>query len=206
VVVPSLRPRGPVPPRFELVVLAASAGGLEALITIFSRLPAEFPVPLAVVLHHSVQLPHLLAEILGRHTALTVKTAAAGETPRPGTIYAAPPDRHLSVTPGRTFALTAGERIHHTYSAADPLFLSAAEVYASRVVAIVLTGGDGDGAAGARAVGLAGGIVIAQNEATSQVFSMPRATIATGQTDMVLAIEEVGPALILLVGTGSLTR
>jgi two-component system chemotaxis response regulator CheB len=204
VVVPSLHPREPVLPRFDLVVLAASAGGLEALITVFSRLSAEFPVPLAVVLHRSMQLPHLLAEILGRRTALTVKVAAAGETPRPGTIYVAPPDRHLSVTPERTFALTAGGRIHHTHSAADPLFLSAAEVYAGRVVAIVLTGGDGDGAAGARAVGLAGGVVIAQNEATSQVFSMPRATIATGHADMVLAIEEIGPTLVLLVGTGNL--
>jgi two-component system chemotaxis response regulator CheB len=204
VAVPSLPAREPVLPRVELVVLAASAGGLEALIAVFSRLPAEFPVPLAVVLHRSMQLPHLLAEILGRHTALAVEMAAAGETPRPRTIYVAPPDRHLSVTPERTFALTAGERIHHTHSAADPLFRSAAEVYGSRVVAIVLTGGDGDGAEGARAVGVAGGVVIAQNEATSQDFSMPRATIATGHADMVLAIEEIGPALILLVGAGSL--
>jgi two-component system chemotaxis response regulator CheB len=71
-------------------------------------------------------------------------------------------------------------------------------------VAIVLTGGAGDGAEGARAVGLAGGIVIAQNEATSQVFSMPQATIATGHADMVLAIEDVGPALLRLSETGSL--
>jgi two-component system chemotaxis response regulator CheB len=146
----------------------------------------------------------MLADILGRRTALAVATAVAGAPLRPGTIYVAPPDRHLTVTPERTFALTDGPAIHYTRSAADPLFLSAAAVYSSRVVAIVLTGGADDGAAGARAVGLAGGIVIAQNEATSQVFSMPRATIATGHANTVLAIEEIGPALIRLIEAGSL--
>ena len=82
--------------------------------------------------------------------------------------------------------------------------ISAAEVYRERVIAVVLTGGAGDAAEGARAVGLAGGIVLAQNEATSQVFSMPRATIATGHADAVLALDEIGPALIRLVRTGSL--
>jgi two-component system chemotaxis response regulator CheB len=194
----------PVEPRFGLLVIAASAGGLEALITIFSGLPPEFPVPIAVVLHRSMQLPGMLAEILTRRTALKVKTAVAGEAPRPGTIYLAPPSRHLSLTPERTFALADGERIHHLHSAADPLFVSAAQAYGNRVVALVLTGGARDGAAGARAIGLAGGVVIAQNEATSEVFSMPRATIATGQTDAVLAIEEIGPALGRLVETGRL--
>jgi two-component system chemotaxis response regulator CheB len=147
----------------------------------------------------------MLAQVLGRRTKLKVRTAKAGETPAAGTIYLAPPDRHLTVTRDRTFELTDGALIHHTHSAADPLFLSAAEVYGSRVVAIVLTGGAGDAAEGARAVGLAGGIVIAQNEATSQVFSMPRATIATGQADTVLGIDEIGPALSRLVETGRLS-
>jgi two-component system, chemotaxis family, protein-glutamate methylesterase/glutaminase len=189
---------------FDLVVIAASAGGVEALTALFSALPSEFPVPLVVVQHRSLRLPHMLAEILGRRTALRVKTATAGETPRPGTVYVNPPGRHLSVTPERRFALTEGARINGTHSAADPLFLSCAEVYGDRVVAIVLTGGLGDGAEGARAVGLAGGIVIAQDAATSQVFSMPQATIATGHADAVLAIGDIGPAMIRLMETGSL--
>ena len=191
---------------FELVVIGASAGGVQALLTLFSGLPSDFPVPVAVVLHRSARTPNLLAEILGRRTALTVRTATAGETPRAGTIYVAPPDQHLTVTPERTFALDDGGRINHMLSAADPLFVSAARVYRDRVVAIVLTGGAGDGAEGARAVGLAGGIVIAQDEATSQMFSMPRATIATGHADSVLGIEEIGPALMRLADTGSLIR
>lgn len=193
------------PPRaFDLIVIAASTGGVKALLTIFADLPADFAVPVAVVLHRSSQTPSLLAEVLGRRTPLAVRNATAGETPRPGTVYLAPPDHHLTVTSERAFALSDGGRINHMRSAADPLFISAAEVYRSRVVAVVLTGGDGDGAAGARAIGLAGGIVIAQDEATSQVFSMPRATIATGHTDVVLAIEQIGPALRRLVRGGSL--
>jgi two-component system chemotaxis response regulator CheB len=196
--------RKPAFSHFDLIVLAASAGGLQALTTIISSLPAGFPVPLAAVIHRSNQLPNMLAEILGRRTALAVRPAKAGESPASGTIYVAPPDRHLTVTQDRTFALTEGKPIHHLHSAADPLFLSAAEVYGSRVVAIVLTGGLDDAAEGARAVGLAGGVVIAQNEATSQVFSMPQATIATGQADSILPIEMIGPALTRLIATGTL--
>lgn len=191
-----------VPACFDLVVIAASAGGVEALTAVCSALPAEFPVPLVVVQHRSLRLPHMLAEILGRRTALRVKTAEAGETPRAGTVYVNPPGLHLTVTPERTFALTEGARINGTHSAADPLFVSSAEVYGDRVVAVVLSGGLGDGAEGARAVGLAGGIVIAQDAATSQVFSMPQATIATGHADAVLAIGDIGPAMIRLMETG----
>jgi two-component system chemotaxis response regulator CheB len=189
---------------FDLIVVAASAGGVDALATIFARLPPQFPVPLAVVQHRSMQFPNMLSQVLSRHSRLRVKTAEVGETPQPGSIYLAPPDRHLSIAADGSFRLTEGVLIHHTHSAADPLFRSAAEVHRDRVIAVVLTGGLGDAAEGARAVGLAGGIVLAQNEATSQVFSMPKATIATGHADAVLAIEEIGPALVRLVETGSL--
>jgi two-component system chemotaxis response regulator CheB len=189
---------------FDLIVVAASAGGVDALRTIFARLPAQFPVPLAVVQHRSMQVPNLLPQVLNRHSRLRVKTAEAGETPQPGTIYLAPPDRHLSLTANGSFDLTEGSLIHHTHSAADPLFRSAAAVHRDRVIAVVLTGGLDDAAEGARAVGLAGGIVLAQDEATSQVFSMPKATIATGHADAVLALGEIGPALVRLVQTGRL--
>jgi two-component system, chemotaxis family, protein-glutamate methylesterase/glutaminase len=189
---------------FDLVVLAASAGGLKAITAIVAGLPAAFPVPLAIVLHRSKQLPNMLAQVLGHSTALIVRTAETGDRPTPGTIYLAPSDRHLTITHDGAFALMDEQLIHHTHSAADPLFRSAADVFGNRLVAIVLTGGCDDGAEGARSVGLAGGVVIAQNQATSQVFSMPQATIATGQVDSVLGIEDIGPALTRLVETGSL--
>ena len=196
---------GRVAPRtFDLIVVAASAGGVNALLTLFAGLPAGFSVPVAVVLHRSVHTPSMLSKVLARRTPLTVRDAVVGEPPQPGSVYIAPPDRHLVVTPERTFGLSEVSLINHLLSAADPLFISAAEVYHDRVIAIVLTGGDRDGADGARAVGLAGGIVIAQNEATSLVFSMPRATIATGHADTVLPIEDIGPTLLRLTETGRL--
>lgn len=191
---------------FDLVVVAASSGGLEALIAVFSSLPAEFPIPIAVVLHRSLQVPEMLATLLGSHTPLRVKTAAPGEIPRAGTIYVAPPHRHLVLAENRTFAFQHVHLVHHTSSAADPLFLSAASVYRDRVVAVVLSGGDVDGAAGAGAIGAAGGVVLAQNQATSKSFSMPAATIATGHVDAVLPPGGIATALKSLALTGGLTE
>jgi two-component system chemotaxis response regulator CheB len=190
---------------FDLVVVAASSGGLEALIAVFSSLPVDFSIPIAVVLHRSLQAPEMLATLLGSHTPLRVKTAAPGETPRAGTIYIAPPHRHLVLAENRTFAFQHVHLVHHTPSAADPLFLSAASVYRDRVVAVVLSGGDVDGAAGATAIGDAGGVVLAQNQATSRAFSMPAATIATGHVDAVLAPGQIAIALKSLALTGVLT-
>jgi two-component system, chemotaxis family, protein-glutamate methylesterase/glutaminase len=191
-------------PPFDLIVVAASLGGLEALVAIFSRLPADYPLPIAVVLHRSLQVPEMLATVLSTRTPLRVKTAVPGEGPLAGTIYVAPPDRHLVLTKNRTFALTNGHLVHHTRSAADPLFLSAASVYCDRVVAVVLSGGDVDGAAGADAVGVAGGVVLAQDQATSRSFSMPAAAIATGHVDAVLTPGGIATALISLASTGAL--
>jgi two-component system, chemotaxis family, protein-glutamate methylesterase/glutaminase len=191
---------------FDIVVLAGSAGGLDALTTVLSSLPGDFPIPVAVVLHRSSQGPNLLADVLSRHTTLRVTQAKAGELLRPGTVYLAPSDLHLSVTPARTFALTGGGRQSYVLSSADPLFLSVARVYAERVVAVVLSGSGHDGAEGARAVGRVGGRVLVQDEATAQAFGMPAAAIATGEVDAVLPLGAIGPALLQLAITGQLER
>jgi two-component system chemotaxis response regulator CheB len=191
---------------FDIVVLAASAGGLDALIAVLSSLPSDFPIPVAVVLHRSTQGPNLLANVLSRHTVLRVTQAKAGERLQPGTVYLAPSDLHLSVTPARIFALTGGGRQSYVLSSADPLFLSVARVYAERVVAVVLSGYGHDGAEGARAVGRAGGTVLVQDEATAQAFGMPSAAIETGEVDAVLPLSAIGPALVQLAITGQLKR
>jgi len=189
---------------FDIVVLAASAGGLDALTAVLSSLPCDFPIPVAVVLHRSTQGPHLLADILSRHTKLRVTQATAGELLRSGTVYLAPSDLHLSVTPAHTFALTGGGRQSYVLSSADPLFLSVAKVYAGRVVAVVLSGSGHDGAVGAREVGRAGGTVLVQDEASALAFGMPASAIATGEVDAVLPLNAIGPALLKLASTGHL--
>lgn len=190
--------------QFDIVVMAASAGGLDAVREVLSVLPGNFPLPLAVVLHRSSQRPSLLAEVLRRRTSLRVKQVEAGEGLDPGTVYLAPSDLHLSVTPERTFALTGGGRLSYVLSSADPLFASVAKVYGSRGIAVVLSGSGRDGAEGARAIGEAGGTVLVQDEATAQAFGMPEAAIATGEVTAILSLQSIGPALVRLATTGRL--
>lgn len=189
----------PAPGRYDLVVIAASAGGIEALSTILAALPADFPIPIAVVQHRTTQLPNRQALVLSRHTPLAVKTAEQSELMRPGHVYLAPPDRHLTVRPDRTVDLTDGHRIRHLLSSANPLFSSAAEALGGRVIAVVLTGGDRDATDGVQAVRVSGGVVLAQDEATSAHFAMPRSAIETGCVDRVLPLASIAPALVGLV-------
>jgi two-component system chemotaxis response regulator CheB len=181
-----------------LVVIAASAGGVQALQKVLSGLPRDFPLPIAIVQHRTGNPPNLLARVLGRHTALTVKTAEDGESMRAGTVYLAPPREHLVVRPDESLALINGPKIRHVHSSANPLFASAAEVYGDGVIAVVLTGGDRDATDGVQTVRQHGGIVIAQDEATSAIFGMPRSAIETGAVHAILPLPQIAPALLRL--------
>lgn len=183
-------------------MIAASAGGVVAIGDVLSSLPADFPVPIAVVLHRSTRTPGILPKILARRTCLRVKAAEQSEALRPGTVYVAPADRHLKVH-GDTFTFTDGQRIRYVLSSANPLFESAAEALGGRVIAVVLTGGDRDATDGVQAVRSHGGIVLAQDEATAAHFAMPRSAIETGCVDRVLPLEAIGPELVNLVQTHS---
>lgn len=192
--------------RYAIVVIAASAGGVQALQKVLSALPRDFPLPIAVVQHRSSQAPNLLARVLGRHTPLTVKHAAPGETVCAGTVYLAPPHRHLVVRPGGTLALVNGHKIRHVLSSANPLFASAADVFPGGVIAVVLTGGDSDATDGVQSVTRSGGVVIAQDEASSAVFGMPRAAIASGAVHAVLPLAEIARELKRLAKIPELTE
>jgi RNA polymerase-binding transcription factor DksA len=124
-----------------------------------------------------------------------VKPAEDGDRLAPGRVYVAPPDRHVLVNPDGTLSLTKTQRVRHVRPSADVLFPSLAASCGGRGVAVVLTGGDANGAAGVRVVKQAGGFVVAQDEATSRHFAMPRAAIETGCVDRVLPVGEIGPAL-----------
>lgn len=182
----------------QMVVLAASAGGVQALGEILSALPADFPAPVALVLHRPADRVSLLPQILARRTELKVKQAEDGETIRPGTVYVAPPHRHLIVTADHTFSYWDGPRIHGTRSAADPLFTSAAAACKPPIIAVVLTGWDDDATEGCKAVKSSGGIVLAQDPADCEVTSMPLSAIKTGAVDLVLPLKEIGAALVRL--------
>jgi two-component system, chemotaxis family, protein-glutamate methylesterase/glutaminase len=188
-----------MPPGFEIVALAASAGGLKALTDVLASLPADFPAALVVVQHLDPRHRSLMADILGKRTALPVAEAREGDRLEPGRAYIAPPNRHLLVNPDRTLSLTQTELVHFVRPSADLLFESAAASYRERAIAVVLSGSGKDGAMGVTAIKKMGGTVIVQDESTSEFFGMPEAAQRTGMADFVLPLHEIAPALQTLV-------
>jgi two-component system chemotaxis response regulator CheB len=185
-----------------LVAVAASAGGLNALGVVVGSLPASFAAPMVVVQHLDPRHRSLIAEILTRRSVCEVKQAEEGEMLRPCTVYIAPPDRHLLVSPDSTLSLSTAELVHFLRPSADLLFESVAAVYGPHAVAVVLTGTGRDGTMGAQAIKQRGGLIIAQNEATSEFFGMPGSVIEAGLADFVLPLERIGPRLVTLIGKG----
>jgi len=186
--------------RFEVVVIAASLGGVSALRPLIGALPASFPLPLLVCQHVGRRAPSVLADILGRQTSLRVEHAREGERPAAGKVYLAPPDRHLLVRGNGTLALSWQDRVNHCRPSADVLFRSAAEFYGGAVIAVVLTGRGRDGARGTEAIRAHGGFAIAQDEASSEAFEMPLAARDIGQADLVLELGQIAGALSVLAG------
>ena len=187
---------------FDIVALAASAGGLRALSRVLAALPVDFPAVIVVVQHLDPRYRSLMADILGRRTPLRVKQAEEAEQASPATVYIAPPNRHLLVNSDGTLSLTQSERVHFLRPSADLLFESVAASYRERAIAVVLTGTGSDGAMGVQAVKKMGGTVIAQDEASAEFFGMPSAAIHSGSVDFVLPLDEIPPALVTLVIKG----
>jgi two-component system chemotaxis response regulator CheB len=187
---------------YDLVALAASAGGLTALSLVLSNLPAEFPAAVVLVQHLDPRHRSLMAEILGRRTSLQVKQAEEGDRLQPSTVYIAPPDRHLLVNPDGSLSLSQSELVHFVRPSADLLFESVAASYRERAIAVVLTGTGSDGNMGVQAIKKMGGTVIAQDEQSAEFFGMPQAAIQTGSVDFILSLDEIAPALVTLVMKG----
>jgi two-component system chemotaxis response regulator CheB len=184
---------------FDVVVIACSLGGLLALEAVLSRLPAGFPAAIVVLQHRAPLSGSLLSELLDARSPLPVREARAGELLWPGVAYVAPPDQHLQISAARTLRLTSSPKVSFARPSADLLFESAAAAFGPRALGVVLTGRLLDGAEGVRAIKAGGGRVLAQNEATSLAFGMPRAAIATGCVDLVLPLERIATAIMTLV-------
>jgi two-component system chemotaxis response regulator CheB len=181
-------------------VTASSTGGLPALSKVLAHLPHNFAAPIIVVQHRGIRPPYYLAEVLSRRTQLNVRYAQEGDQLRGGNVYIALPHSHLVVRPDGRLSYLNHRRIRFLRSAANPLFESASEVFGKGLVAVVLTGMDADATDGVQSVKKHGGIVIAQDKTTSDVFDMPRAAIATGCVDHVLPVESIAGTLQMLVG------
>lgn len=177
-----------------IIVLGASAGGVQALCKVVECLPPGLPAAVFVVLH---LMPHghsMLPAILERSGCLPASHPSDGEVIRPGRIYVAPPDRHLAIKDGHIhLSRNASENGYRP--AIDVLFRTAARSHGSRVVGVVLTGNLDDGTAGLAAIKKCGGIAIVQDPQDADYPSMPESAIANVQVDYVLPADEIGPRI-----------
>lgn len=186
------------PPRsFELVVIGCSLGGMHALQEILSTLPAEFPVPIAVVQHRYKTSAEALPQFLRKNTKLKVVDVVDKQWIRPGTVYMAPADYHLLVDVGE-FSLSVDEAESYSRPSVDVLFQSAADAYGQGVVGVILTGQNADGARGVKRIRERGGFVVVQDPKTAEAPSMPQAAMAATRVDRVLPLDRIGPFLVEL--------
>lgn len=180
----------------RMIVVGASTGGPQALRQIFKALPAGFPVPIVVVQHISAGFLKSMTDWLQTHCTLPIRIAQQGESPQAGNIYFAPEEKHVAFDERGRFVLQTEPRELSHCPSVDVLFQSAAMHFDSGLIAIVLTGMGSDGAQGVTAVAKAGGMTIAQHEASCVVFGMPREAVNTGYVRHTLALEEIHDLLL----------
>ncbi len=203
--------------QLEIVVIGVSTGGPSALETMLPRLAEDFPVPVMIVQHMPKLFTGELAERLDRHCALRVREAHDGAEVRPGTIWLAPGDAHMEVVEANHGTAAAGGKgrvpravvqlhqqrsLNHCKPSVDYLFSSAARLYGAGTLALVMTGMGSDGLTGARRVHEAGGLVLAQDEATSAVWGMPGRVYQAGLSREPLPLAALAGELTRRVNAG----
>jgi two-component system chemotaxis response regulator CheB len=184
---------------YGIVVVGASWGGLHAIGEIVAGLPADLNAPVAVVQHRSRESDHLLGELLQDRTDMTVREVDDKEPILPGHVYVAPPDYHMLVD-GPYFSLTVDAPVRYSRPSIDVTFSSAADSYGDRVVGVVLTGANEDGAAGLAHIAERGGYPIVQEPGTAEVRTMPASAIRAVPGADVLALDAIAPRLVALCG------
>ena len=175
----------------DAVVIGASAGGIEALGQLLPALPARMRQPVLIVQHLPRDRPSLLVDIFAPRCALRVQEAEDKEPIVAGTIYFAPPDYHLLVDHGPSLALSADALINFSRPSIDVLFESAADVYGSHLLGLILSGANDDGSIGLAAVHRAGGITAVQAPNTATVPTMPAAAMKKTPVDFVLPLDQI---------------
>ena len=182
----------------QAIVVGASAGGVEALLSIFAALAPGFSLPIIAVLHLPDERRSQLAEVFDRRLQMPVVEARDKEMIQPGTLYFAGPGYHLSVEHDRSLSLSQEDRVHHSRPAIDFLFESAADAYGPNLLAILLTGANQDGGRGLAQVKQLGGITVVQDPSEARVDVMPKAALALHTPDYILTLSRIGDLLASL--------
>ncbi|MFI8616645.1 chemotaxis protein CheB [Acidovorax sp. NPDC077693] len=173
-------------PAYDAIVVGGSSGGVEALVALLPALPATLQAPLVVVLHLPRDRRSLLADIFRQRCALPLQEAGDKDELQPGNVYFAPPDYHLLLDEGPRLSLSVDAPVHFSRPSIDVLFESAADLYGQRLVGILLSGANEDGARGLAAIRSAGGLAIVQDPASAPMPAMPLAALASTPVDHTL--------------------
>ena len=184
---------------FDVLAIGVSTGGPNALAVLLPALPADFPAPIVVVQHMPPMFTRLLAERLNAQSPLRVVEAQAGDILRPGSVYIAPGDFHMTLLRkgvDAAVALNQDSPENSCRPAVDVLFRSVATVFGARTMGVILTGMGQDGLHGCEHLRSAGGHVLAQDEATSVVWGMPGFVARAGLADRVLPLDQIAPELV----------
>ncbi len=186
----------------DVIVIGASAGGVQALARLFALLPRELPATIACVLHRGM-IPSHLAEVLTRQSSLPIREPQREETVQRGLIYLAPADQHLLFTP-HGIEVQRGPREHSTRPAVDPLFRSAAAIYGNSVVGLLLTGGGQDGLRGMIAIAQSDGLTLVQDPEDAYMPYMPLSAIHGDDVSGTYPLEELPTVLVTLASGGAI--
>jgi two-component system chemotaxis response regulator CheB len=184
--------------RYEAIVIGVSSGGMNAMKVMFSLLPKDFNTPIIIVQHIGAHSDNLWVRLLNDKSNLPIKEADEKEKIENGKVYIAPPNYHLLIEKDRTFSLTVDKYVNYSRPSIDVLFESAAEVYAGKLIGVILTGSNNDGTNGIKRVKECGGLTIIQNPETAESAFMPKSAIAAIKPDYVLSLEGISELLINL--------
>lgn len=188
----------------ELIVIGTSAGGVEILNKLATAFSKTNYLKVAVVIHLAPDGPNLIPSLMGDHCALKVKEAEPGEPMQNDTIYVAPSDYHLCIEPNHILTLSSEEPLNFSRPSIDVLFDSAAYAYGNKVMGILLTGANHDGAAGLKTIQKMGGVTVVQNPSDAEWDVMPKSALQIMTPDFVLTTEEIINKIKSICSEGSI--
>ena len=182
--------------KYEAIAIGTSAGGFNALSLILAKIAPDYPIPVMLVQHRAKTSQDLFEDVLQRRCRIRIKQADEKEKINSGMVYVAPPDYHLLVEADKTFSLSSDPPVQFSRPSIDVLFESAAQVYRDKLIGIILTGSNHDGAVGISEIKRMGGMTIAQDPAEAQYSLMTQASIDTHHVDHVLSLAGIRDLLV----------
>ncbi len=183
----------------EMIVIGASAGGVEALTTVLTGLPKTFEVPIVVAQHLDESSEMFFIDQLNKKLTMPVKCPNDKDQINKNSVYIAPADYHLLIEENRTLSLSADPRVKFSRPSIDVLFESAAEVYEEKLIGVILTGANSDGSMGLKKIKDHGGLTIVQEPGSAKMNKMPQSAIEKSSVDYVLALQKISKTLEKLV-------